>query len=161
MLVCSITGCISDDEPDGGSIATGEPLPEFSVVMNTGEEINTSSLKGKVSMIVFFNTGCGDCRQELPVVQRLWDFYEGNSDVKILLISREQSEASVSAYWAENGFTMPYSPQETREVYNLFAKSIIPRIYIADKDRIIKMQYGDNNMPDLATLKADIEKYLN
>ena len=46
-----------------------------------------------------------------------------------MAISREEDEASVAAFWADNGLQMPYSAQTDRSIYNLFATSIIPRIY--------------------------------
>ncbi len=57
-------------------------------------------------------------------------------DFRMLAISREENEESVAAYWAANGLLIPYSPQEDRRIYNLFATSIIPRIYFC-RDGIV------------------------
>lgn len=160
MFVCTTQGCISDDEPDGILLGVGDELPVFSVTLNNGNEVSTSSLLGKVPVIVFFNTNCGDCRQELPVVQQLWDAYKDHSEVEILLISREESAREIQEYWEANGLTMPYSAQETREIYSLFAPSVIPRIFIADKEGKITASYGDKDMPSLSMLAEDISKNL-
>lgn len=157
MIVCTTTGCISENDPEGPSLGVGDSLPEFSVTLNTGETVSSSDLKGKHSAIVFFNTGCGDCRQELPVVNQLWDHYKDDPEVVILPIAREETEEEISEYWAESGFTMPYSPQKDRSVYNLFASSVIPRIYIAGPDRKITAAFDDSDMPDLEKLIAELE----
>ena len=156
MVMCSLTGCISDNEPEGPSLKVGDSLPDFTVFMNDGTIVSTESLRGKIPVIVFFNTNCKDCQEELPVIQQLWSYYQEYSCVDIILIAREENEEEIEEYWRKNNFTMPYSPQDNREVYSLFAPSIIPRIYIADINGMIVEAYGDNDMPDLATLLSVI-----
>lgn len=160
LFVCTTQGCVTEDEPQGPSISIGEYLPEFTIEMNTGDIVSTSSLKGKVPVIVFFNTDCSDCRKELPVIQKLWEKYRDDKDVEIVPISREESKKEIEKYWIENGFTMPFSPQDNREVYNLFAPSIIPRIYIADTNGIITAAFDDSDMPSLDYLISSIQTNL-
>lgn len=156
MFVCTASGCVSEDEPQGPSLSVGDSLPQFSVVMNDSEVITTNSLKGKIAVIVFFNTGCSDCRKELPVIQKLWEEYKDNPDVKIVPIAREESSTEILEYWKEHDLSLPFSSQENREVYNLFAPSVIPRIYVADAKGEIMAAYGDTDMPSLSDLISDI-----
>lgn len=156
LFVCATTGCVSESEPDGPSLAVGDSLPQFSVIMNNGELVTDLTLKGKVPVIVFFNTGCRDCQKELPVVQELWEQYKDVSDVKIVPIAREETKEEILEYWNTHNLTLPFSPQEGREVYNLFAPNVIPRIYVADKKGVIKACFDDSDMPSLNTLTAII-----
>ena len=155
MLVCT-TGCVSEDDPKGPLLGVGDRLPEFSIEMNDATVVTTNSLIGYNTAIVFFNTGCSDCREELPVIQALWDRCKEDTGIKIILISREESASEIAAYWEENGFTMPYSAQEGREVYSLFAQSVIPRIFIANREGVITAAYGDQDMPSLELLLKDL-----
>lgn len=160
-LVCATQGCIADDEPKGITLGVGDTLPEFSVMMSDGNMVSTTNLYGKVSMIVFFNTDCSDCQKELPVVQQVWQYFEGNPNIVVAPIAREESNEQILKYWQENGLSMPYSPQETRDVYSLFAPSVIPRIYISDTNGVITAAYGDSEMPDYSTLVTAIEETRN
>ena len=55
------TACIDDDVEEGTvDLQTGESIPVFSVVMDDGQIITSETLKGEVSLIVFFHTGCPD-----------------------------------------------------------------------------------------------------
>lgn len=157
-LVCTTQGCIADEEPHGVTLGVGDTLPEFSVTMSNGEAVTTPSLLGKVSVIVFFNTNCSDCQKELPVVQQVWQYYQGNPNIVIVPIAREEGNDEILKYWEENGLSMPYSPQETRDVYSLFAPSIIPRIYIANSNGLITASFGDKDMPDYAAIVTAIEE---
>ena len=129
--------CIRDRMPEGADLRPGDTLPSFRVTMNDGSKISSGNLRGKVSVIVFFHTGCPDCRQELPVIQRIYNLYGSSGDVTVCCISREESASGISAYWQENGLTMPYSAQEDRSVYSLFASTGVPRVYISSGDLVI------------------------
>lgn len=158
LLIASalLAGCVNEDEPKGPSLSVGDPLPVFSVEMNTGYTVSTQSLEGKVAVIVFFNTGCPDCQKELPVIQTIWETCQDASDVEVVCIAREETEVEIEEYWVANNLSMPYSPQDNREVYNLFAPSIIPRVYVANPNGIITASYGDTDLPSLQTLINDI-----
>lgn len=52
------TACIDDDVEEGTvDLQTGESIPVFSVAMDDGQIITSETLKGEVSLIVFFIRG--------------------------------------------------------------------------------------------------------
>ena len=81
LFVLAVFGsCISEDADkgsQGANLVVGDSLPTFQVTMNDGSTVSTADLLGSVSVVVFFSVDCGDCRVELPVVQRLWDLQLG------------------------------------------------------------------------------------
>lgn len=152
-LICS--SCIKDKE-SGAGLEVGDRLPEFTVTMNSGTEIGSEQLSDGISFIMFFTTGCPDCRETLPHVQKLYDEFTPKG-VTFAVISREDGDSSVSEYWAAEGLTMPYSAQPDRKIYELFAKTRVPRVYI-NKDGIIKAIFTDIPAnPTYEEMKAVIE----
>lgn len=167
-LIVVFTSCINDS---GRTLGVGERLPHFSVTMHDGTQVSDVSLHGTPAVIVFFHTGCPDCQKELPVIEQ---FYRQQSaparivasDVKpavnteeaepvaVVCISRAEAKESVQAYWSGHGFTMPYSAQPDRKVYELFASTGIPRIYKINKEGIIVAAWDDILMPSLSDLSA-------
>lgn len=154
FAVLALVSCIREDRPDGPELVPGDHLPEFSVVLDDGSELGTSDLAGKVSVIVFFNTGCPDCREELPVIQKIYDDF--GSLAAVICISREQGRSEIEEFWNENGFTMHYSAQEDRSVYGLFAHTGIPKVYVSGPDLTIRSVYGDNPVASYDDLSSDI-----
>lgn len=139
LVILAFTGCVNEREEPVWSLQVGDRLPEFEITLNNGDMVMTESLRGSESVIVFFNTSCGDCRRELPEIQKLYDeCILQNRPIRFICISREEGAASVAKFWNENHFTMPYSAQTDRRIYNLFASSGIPRLYEVDKDLVIK-----------------------
>ena len=163
MIACSVLlsilpSCVKDNssEPGVEKVRPGDMLPEFSVVMNDGSKVSDKDLKGYVSVIVFFHTLCPDCRQELPVVQKVYERYAAD-DVKFIAISREEGTESVSEYWSENGIALPFSAQKDRRVYELFSTRGVPRIYIADREGTVRYVHSDVDMPSYEVLQDEIE----
>lgn len=165
--VCGCLGllgaCISekvDDEPQPDIVHVGDSLPDFSVRMDDGQTVTTGDLRGKVAFILFFTTSCPDCRKELPVVQQVYDRYGADARLRFVSVSREEEASSIAGYWAEQGLSLPYSAQTDRAVYNLFAYSSIPRIYITDTASVVRAVYTDSPLATLDDLVRDIESVL-
>lgn len=156
IVAMIMAACVTDsnDEPESGwQLEVGDRVPQFQIAMSNGDVVSTSDLAGKTSLIVLFNTGCPDCRAELPVLQQVYDFIlTNNLDIPFLCIAREENEPDIASYWNTQGYTMPYSPQPDRAVFNLFAGSGIPRIYIVGSDLRLSAVFGPEACPDFASL---------
>lgn len=154
-LACMLFGCINDDIGDeGAKIAIGDHIPAFTIEINDGSTLSSMELEKGIACIMFFNTTCQDCRNALAEMQEVYDTQSGD-EVKFALISREESAESISAHWQKNGYTMPYSAQNGREIYSLFASSIIPRIYIC-KEGIVTTAFSDSPAPTAAGINNAI-----
>ena len=154
VLVLAVSACIRDKIPEGAELGPGDRLPEFSVILDDGSVVSTGDLSGKVSVIVFFHTGCPDCQAELPVIQRIHD--EFSPEAAVLCISREEDAADIAEYWAGNGLTLPYSAQKDRTVYSLFASEGVPRVYVSSGGLIIHSIYDDSPVATYENLVSDI-----
>lgn len=80
--------------------------------------------------------------------------------IRMVCISREESSAEIVRYWDENHLTLPYSAQENRTVYYQFAKSGIPRVYVIDKELVIRSVFTDNSLASYEDLAEAIETCL-
>ncbi len=141
-------------------VRVGDLIPGFKVTMNDSSIITDDSLKGSVSVIMFFHPSCPDCQQALPVMQRIYDEYSVTG-VRFALISRECGEDEIEAYWSDNGLGMPYSAQNDRVIYNLFASSLIPRIYISDENGIVRYIFTDDPVATYDDLKSAVESLIH
>lgn len=145
LASCSMSDNTDEVKPSDNIINVGSPLPTFSVfvhdvyTMNDGTTqptfsnarlVTTDSLRGKPSVIIFFNTTCPDCQRELPALNSR--FLRSNTDTTFVAISRQEAFDAVSSYWLQHNLSIPFSAQSDRAVYSLFAKKGIPRIYISN-----------------------------
>ena len=158
IFLIALTSCVTESDENIG-VGVGDSVPTFEVTLDDGETVTNNSLRGRVGVIVFFSTTCGDCRRELPQVETVYRHFEEDDDVLIFAVSREEKPGAVETFWNELGLTFLYSAQNDRAVYNLFATIGVPRIYITDKRGIIVKIYDDSRAFDSQELIDTIDYY--
>ena len=142
LLYLTCVGCSSifDDSKEViERVQVGDKVPSFSITVTDGSDtrtFSTSELTGE-TVIVFFNTWCPDCQRELPILNDYYLQHKDDSGFQMVAISRGEGEDVVSRFWAEQGLQIPYSAQEDRRIYELFASGIIPRVYYVSPQGII------------------------
>ena len=157
-VLAVLTGCIKEKQT-GADLKVGDRLPDFEVVMDDGTVVTDEILSETVSVVMFFHTSCPDCRQVLPQMQKVYDEY-ASTDVRIVLISREDPKESVESFWLENGLKMPYSAQNDRKVYEKFAATRIPRVYVNEKGGIIRYVFTDDPNPSYDEISTALENVI-
>lgn len=155
--ICALflTGCVLEGT-DSKDIMPGDQVPAFRVQMDDGTFLSSEDLLGKSSLILFFHTSCPDCARTIPVVQKAYERYAGQ--IRFVAISRAQNADEIKSWWKEFGITIPFSAQKDRQVYQLFASSRIPRVYICNSKGIVVSSYDDNPCPTYENLEQDLDK---
>ena len=163
MLLILTASCVNDNDDNGSKgadLKVGDTLPQFEVTLNNGQKITTESLRGKVSVLIFFNTKCSDCQKELPEVQKVYDSYKSQPEnliPVIACIARAESAEEIEKYWTEHGLSLPYSAQPDAKVYKLFADKGIPRVYISNASLKICKIFIDTDYPTPDMIAEAIE----
>ena len=157
VLGLIISSCIKEEE--GVELVVGDRLPDFEVVMNDGSVVDDDILSEGVSVVMFFHTSCPDCQQALPRMQQIYDEYISKG-VYFAFISREESVVDIESYFNEKGLKLPYSAQNDRKVYEQFAQTRIPRIYICEKGGIIRYIFTDDPVPTYDLLKSSLDSVI-
>ena len=153
-----LSGCIKEKQT-GADLKVGDRLPDFEVVMDDGTVVTDDILSETVSVVMFFHTSCPDCRQVLPQMQKVYDEY-ASADIRIVLISREDPKESVESFWRENGLKIPYSAQNDRKIYEKFAATRIPRVYVNEKGGIIRYVFTDDPNPSYDEICTALENVI-
>lgn len=158
LLFCGLTACVNDSDPsDAWALRAGDSLPNFEVSMADGQTISSESLRGKLSVVTLFDTSCGDCQRELPQIDMA--YRQAGDRAVFIAISRAERAASVARYWETGGLTIPYSAQDDRRVYDLFASAGIPRVYISNASLTIIAAFGPDDAPDANKIVNIINSY--
>lgn len=162
ILFISFSACVreSGGEQDGANVQIDDKLPSLSIKMADGRLITNNDINGKVSVVMLFTTTCEDCRNQFPAVEELYQKYKNDDRVILFGISRADGYASVNKYWTNNNLTFPYSPQDTRDVYSMFAATIVPRIYISDQSQTVKYIFLDRPTATINELNEAVETLL-
>lgn len=160
LLVAMLTACVDDPkDEDTMKVKMGDTVPTFVLDDSEGNEIQSLSLSGRVFILNFIDTACPDCRQELQVLQRIYDKYQ--EEVPVLNIPRSQTKEELQDYWEETGLTLPYYIPHDPKLYYQFATKTIPRTYVIDSNGKVYAAFSDNPIADFDTLDTILQKLLD
>jgi len=143
-------------------ISVGDKAPNFTCTTLNGETISLSQLQGKVVLVNFFATSCGSCVREMPYLQsEVFETFR-DDDFFMIAIAREQQVNDVTEFknTKGKGLTFPMAVDTDSSIYNLFATKFIPRIFVIDKEGIVKWESGGLSKPQFEDLVNLIRKEL-
>lgn len=119
-------------------VKIGDKAPDFSVEMLDDKIFNLSEMKGKVVLLNFWATWCGPCMKEFKEIpDKILKRFEGNPDFIFIPVSRGETHETVRKKMnqlKESGIDFPVGLDPDKAVYELYAKSYIPRNYLMDKE---------------------------
>ena len=114
------------------------PIPVGDVTMQTldGRTMSTRDWEGKVTLVNYWATWCGPCREEIPDLIRLQERYP--NQLQVVGISTDESDPStVKAFAEQMGINYPITmatPELNRQFPGVFA---LPTSFVVNPQRSI------------------------
>ncbi|MDO4962114.1 MAG: TlpA disulfide reductase family protein [Eubacteriales bacterium] len=124
----------------GGSAAAqsytwqGNPAYDFSAVTLQGEKFRLSEQAGKVVLLNLWATWCPPCVGEMPALQKLYEEYGTDGDVRIVLVNCGESKSTVQKFMSDNGYSMTMICDTDESISERFDVQSIPRTIVFDKN---------------------------
>lgn len=121
-----------------GFFVLPEPLalPPFSVKALSGQQLDSSSLTGKITVLNFWATWCPPCKEEMPSMEAASKALK-DEKFGIVAISVNETRKTVEAFIKKSGYTFPIYLDESGEVSSGFVTRGIPTTLIVDKDGMV------------------------
>ena len=138
----------------------GDRAPDFTLTTIEGTPFHTADLRGRVIVLTFFATWCGPCNMEMPHLEAVWNEFRDNDDFRMLVVGREETDASVKAFQEKHGFTFPTASDPKGAVFHKFASQSIPRTYLISRQGTIVYQWTGFYEAEIAKLKKLLSKEL-
>ncbi len=122
----------------GEAPKVGSRAPDFELIdLNTGQPVTLSSLKGKPVWINFWATWCPPCKEEMPIMQKLYDEHKDKGLV-ILGVDVQEQESDVSPYIKDGGYSWTFVIDKTGKITDSYHVNGLPSHYFVDKDGLIQ-----------------------
>ena len=157
FAAASLAGCIREGRIETGEhVGIGDPVPAFSVT-----NYQSTHSVGKITLLTFFDPTCSDCRRELPLLEHVWENLKDTPDFEMVNIARGRTLENLAAT-ADGGrwLSMPCYPDPDRSIYNLFADSTIPRIYLIDRHGIVREKWVENTHMNAGQWLSGVRSYV-
>lgn len=129
-------------------VAPDLKLNELGLVDENGTSFDINTLKGKKVVISFYASWCGNCLEELDIINKIKD--KELSDVEIVCITDESLE-KLNKFKSNSGY--PFKFLKLNKRFPDIGIHSIPVTYIVNKDlQIVKEQVGYLHWDDPSTL---------
>ena len=111
----------------------GRPAPDFALRSSTGENLRLSEYRGDVVMINFWATWCGPCRQEMPLLDDLYNRYQ-RVGFNLLGVNIDDDSSRAMDMMAELGVDFPVLFDDRKEVSRMYEVDAMPVTVLVDRE---------------------------
>lgn len=108
------------------------PAPAFSLKNLSGEKVSLSDYKGQVVMINFWASWCGPCREEMPLLNDIYDDYKKAGFV-LLGITLDEDISEAQAFLGKTPVTFPILSDASGKVADAYKNQAMPSSYFIDR----------------------------
>jgi len=136
----------------------GQVAPDFALKSSTGENLRLSEYRGDVVMINFWATWCGPCRQEMPLLNDLFNRYQ-RVGFSLLGVNIDDDSRRAMQMVEDLGVDFPVLFDETKAVSKLYQVEAMPVTVIVDREGTVryvhhgyKPGYEDQYLTEIRTL---------
>ena len=136
----------------------GQAAPDFALKSSNGENLRLSEYRGNVVMINFWATWCGPCRQEMPLLDELYNRYE-RVGFNLLGVNIDDDSSRAMRMVEELGVDFPVLFDARKEVSKLYEVEAMPVTVIVDRQGTVryvhhgyKPGYEDKYLDQIRTL---------
>lgn len=111
----------------------GRSAPDFALKSSTGENLRLSEYRGEVVMVNFWATWCGPCRQEMPLLDELYQRYE-RVGFNLLGVNIDDDSRKAMKMIEELGVNFPVLFDSRKEVSRLYEVDAMPVTVLIDRE---------------------------
>jgi peroxiredoxin len=111
----------------------GQQAPDFALKSSSGENLRLSEYRGDVVMINFWATWCGPCRQEMPLLDELYNRYQ-RVGFNLLGVNIDDDSSRAMKMVSELGVSFPVLFDARKEVSKLYEVNAMPVTVIVDRE---------------------------
>jgi thiol-disulfide isomerase/thioredoxin len=136
---------------------------EFELSSLDGTRVKLSDFKGKPVVLNFWGYWCGACKEEIPLLQELWNEYHDRG-LMVLAVhfnpgvySDEENREKLTKFLAKNRISIPILLHEG-DLASRYGGSSVPTTFLIDKNGLVQYEFmgfdKNSDMPKKIQEKA-------
>jgi cytochrome c biogenesis protein CcmG, thiol:disulfide interchange protein DsbE len=142
----------------GWGAEVGSAAPEFALRTFGGQQLSKAALAGKPLLLVFWNTWCVNCQQELVKLNRLAQTY-GPNELEILTINTgiNDSEGKAREFLKQRGYTFDASFDHGFTIGDAYQVRGVPTVCLIDGAGVLRYRQAEIPLELIQRLVANPE----
>jgi peroxiredoxin len=143
----------------GFALDVGADAPEIGLANLAGQTVTKRSLTGKVVIVDFWASWCEPCREEMPVLERLYRRYRQRGLV-VIGVSVDRDREHVQGFLRRTPVTFPIIHDAEHVVAGRFSPPRMPSSYVIDRRGVVRFVHAGFRAEDAAALERQVEQLL-
>lgn len=137
------------------------PAPDFTLTTFDGQTISLSDYRGQVVVVNFWASWCPPCREEAPVLERVWRRYR-DQGVVFIGVDYIDTEPEALAYIAEFDITYPNGPDlGSRAAADYHIQGVPETFFVTQAGHIAHVHIGPLNEGTLVSWIEQLRRMTN
>jgi peroxiredoxin len=127
------------------AVLTSDPAPDFTLHSLGGPNLRLREQRGQVVMLNFWASWCGPCKEEMPLLDRLYEKYHA-SGFQLLGVNVDDDVRNATGASSKLRVHFPVLLDTQKRVSRLYDLSTMPSTVLIDRDgrvRYIHRGYKD------------------
>ena len=126
------------------------PAPDFSLQLLDGGQLSLADLRDQVVVVNFWASWCEPCREEAPLLEKVWQEYQGQG-VTFIGIAYKDTEGKARAFLDEFGITYPNALDPANKVARTYRVQGVPETFFIKDGEIADLYIGPLSKDRLVT----------
>ncbi len=121
-------------------LCKGQAAPLFDVETLDGRRIRLQDLRGKIVLLSFWASWCGECVAEIPMLKELYNEFGSDERFVMIGLSLDQSAQTVRTFAESRGMNWTQGvlgDWSQTKIPSQYAVSFIPAMYLIDQNGIL------------------------
>ncbi len=153
LMVCASTFLLTTVH------AESEMAPNFTLKSRSGENVKLSELRGQVVLVNFWASWCGPCRQEMPVLEKLYKKYRALGFV-VLGVNVDDDPAQAESLLKVINVSFPILFDSDKKISEKYKITAMPSSFFVDRDGKLRSEHK-GYLPEYDLLyKNEIKKLI-
>jgi peroxiredoxin len=115
----------------------GSTAPDFVLKSMTGENLRLSEYRGRVVLLAFWASWCGECRSQLEGLGSLYERYS-SAGLELLAVSLDTRRSQVEDAMQAAHVAYPVVHDAGGEVGQMYDVSSMPLVVLIDREGVVR-----------------------
>lgn len=140
-------------------LSMSAPAKDFTLKSDSGKNVRLSDYRGQVVMLNFWASWCGPCKQEMPLLDALYQRYNPAGFV-ILGVNEDADTANADAILKEIPVSFPILYDSGGEVYDQWGARGMPSSAFVDCDGNVRYVHESYQPGDEKVYRDAVKKLI-